>query len=169
MSNTEDQMDQHLQSAIFGTPVLNPDEQHRNLGTFHERIDLGITFTQALIRDYSTELTSEMQLHSDYQLLLHGLLDEDILNRYIKLANQLNVKFAIRNDLMYQHTPTSLAVALVANQAITPDSIDIDDRFPASPLNTDTDIPKGLLVERIHQHLEHNRQEFRIKHHLTKG
>ncbi|WP_277622989.1 DUF1694 domain-containing protein [Lactiplantibacillus plantarum] len=60
MANSEDQMDKHLQSAIFGAPVLHPDEQHRNLGTFHERIDVGITFTQALMRDYSTELKSEM-------------------------------------------------------------------------------------------------------------
>lgn len=166
MSNTEDQMDQHLQSAIFGTPVLHPDEQHRNLGTFHERIDLGVTFTQALTRDYSTELDSEMQLHPDYQLLLHGLLDDDILNRYVKLANQLNVRFAIRNDLMYQHTPASLAIALVANEALNRTSINIDDRFPFSPLSTDEDIPKGLLIDRIHQHLEHNRHEFRSKHHL---
>lgn len=40
MANSEDQMDKHLQSAIFGAPVLHPDEQHRNLGTFHERIDV---------------------------------------------------------------------------------------------------------------------------------
>lgn len=53
MANSEDQMDKHLQSAIFGAPVLHPDEQHRNLGTFHERIDVGITFTQALMRDFN--------------------------------------------------------------------------------------------------------------------
>ncbi|MDT7038149.1 DUF1694 domain-containing protein [Lactiplantibacillus pentosus] len=60
MTRTDDQIDKHLQSALFGTPVLHPDEQHRNLGTFHERIDLGIMFTQALMRDYSAELQTEM-------------------------------------------------------------------------------------------------------------
>lgn len=166
MSQSEDEMDKHLQSAMFGTPVLHPDEQHRNLGTFHERIDLGITFTQALLRDYTTELQTEMQAHPDYQLLLHGLLDQDILDRYVKLANQQNVKFAVRNDLMYQHTPESLAVAFCARTAISPASINIDDRFPLAPITTTTSMPKQLLIERIHDHLEHNRHEFRQRHHL---
>lgn len=166
MSSSEDQMDKHLQSAIFGTPVLHPDEQHRNLGTFHERIDLGVTFTQALTRDYSTELQAEMTAHPDYQLLLHGLLDQDILDRYVCLANQQNIKFAIRNDLMYQHTPESLALALAAKTAITPGTINIDERFPIPPACEDKAVPKELLLERIHRHLEHNRHEFRVRHHL---
>lgn len=166
MANSEDQMDKHLQSAMFGTPVLHPDEQHRNLGTFHERIDVGITFTQALMRDYSTELKSEMIAHPDYQLLLHGLLDEDILDRYVKLANQQQLRFAIRNDLMYQHTPTSLAIALVADCAIMPTTINIDERFPVPPLSTTTDLSHDLLLDHIHRHLERNRQRLGIKHHL---
>lgn len=167
MSQSEDEMDKHLQSAMFGTPVLHPDEQHRNLGTFHERIDLGITFTQALLRDYSAELQTEITAHPDYQLLLHGLLDQDILDRYIKLANQANLKFAIRNDLLYQHEPDSLAIALAAPMAITPATINIDDRFPLAPLPTTSALPKQLLLERIHQHLERNRREFRQRHHLN--
>lgn len=166
MSQSEDQMDKHLQSAMFGTPVLHPDEQHRNLGTFHERIDLGITFTQALLRDYSLELQQEMTAHPDYQLLLHGLLDQDILDRYIKLANQQNAKFAIRNDLMYQHTPDSLAIALAAPMAITAETINIDDRFPLPPLSDATDLPKHELFEHIHRHLEHNRHLLGAKHNL---
>ena len=166
MANSEDQMDKHLQSAMFGTPVLHPDEQHRNLGTFHERIDVGITFTQALMRDYSTELKSEMIAHPDYQLLLHGLLDEDILDRYVKLANQQQLRCAIRNDLMYQHTPTSLAIALVADCAIMPTTINIDERFPVPPLSTTTDLSHDLLLDHIHRHLERNRQRLGIKHHL---
>jgi len=165
MSQSEDEMDKHLQSAMFGTPVLHPDEQHRNLGTFHERIDLGITFTQALLRDYSAELQTEIAAHPDYQLLLHGLLDQDILDRYIKLANQANLKFAIRTDLLYQHEPDSLAIALAAPSAINPATINIDDRFPLPPLETTTTIPKQLLVERIYQHLEHNRHEYHLRHH----
>ncbi|MFC6180213.1 YueI family protein [Lactiplantibacillus daowaiensis] len=167
MSQSEDQMDKHLQNAIFGAPVLHPDEQHRNLGTFHERIDLGITFTQALLRDYSPELQTEIQAHPNYQLLLHGLLDQDILDRYIRLANRSNLRFAIRNDLMYQHQPDSLAIALAAPAAITPATIDIDQRFPLPPLASTSPLPKQLLIERIHQHLEKNRREFHERHHLT--
>ena len=167
MAQSDDQMDKHLQSAIFGAPVLHPDEQHRNLGTFHERIDLGVTFTQALTRDYTTELQTEMTAHPDYQLLLHGLLDQDILDRYVKLANQQNVKFAIRNDLMYLHTPTSLAIALAAATAICPGDINIDERYPAPTQCATSEVPHELLIDRIHKHLERNRQEFRERHHLA--
>ncbi|AVK63647.1 DUF1694 domain-containing protein [Lactobacillus sp. CBA3606] len=166
MSQSETQLDKHLQSAIFGTPVLHPDEQHRNLGTFHERLDLGITFTQALTRDYTAALQTELQAHPDYQLLLHGLLDQDILDHYIHLVNQANVKFAIRNDLLYQHTPDSLAIALAAPTAINPETIDIDIRFPLATAPAAT-VPKQVLFNRIHQHLAHNRQILRQKHHLN--
>lgn len=167
MSLSDEQMDKHLQSAMFGTPVLHPDEQHRNLGTFHERIDLGATFTQALTRDYSAAFQTEMTAHPDYQLLLHGLLDQDILNRYVRLANQQNIKFAIRNDLMYQHTPDSLAIALAAKTAITPDTINIDVRFPETATPCKSTAAHELLIEKIHKHLERNRREFRERHHLA--
>ncbi len=167
MSLSDEQMDKHLQSAMFGTPVLHPDEQHRNLGTFHERIDLGATFTQALTRDYSDAFQTEMTAHPDYQLLLHGLLDQDILNRYVRLANQQNIKFAIRNDLMYQHTPDSLAIALAAKTAITPDTINIDVRFPETAMPCKSTVAHELLIEKIHKHLERNRREFRERHHLA--
>ncbi|WP_137643758.1 YueI family protein [Lactiplantibacillus modestisalitolerans] len=160
MSQSDAQLDKHLQTALFGTPVLHPDEQHRNLGTFHERIDLAITFTQALTRDYSAELQAEMAAHPDYQLLLHGLLDQDIRDRYVQLAAKQNVKFAIRNDLMYRHEPDSLAVALVATCAITPTTINIDQRFPdPQPAPHQS----GDLLERIHHHLEVQRQDFLSK------
>lgn len=165
MSQSENQMDKHLQTAIFGAPVLHPDEQHRNLGTFHERIDLGITFTQALTHDYSHALKAEMTTHPDYQLLLHGLLDQDILDRYVHLACQQDVRFAIRTDLMYLHAPDSLAIALVAGTAISPTSINIDERFPIDPAPS-TDVPHDLLIERIHKHIEHNRAVLRKRYHL---
>lgn len=166
MSQSEDQMDKHLQTAIFGAPVLHPDEQHRNLGTFHERLDLGITFTQALLRDYSPELRTEMLAHPDYQLLLHGLLDQDIIDRYICLATKNQIRFAIRNDLMYQHQPDSLAIALAAPMAIHPPTIDIDERFPLTPLTPTSPVRRQLLIDRIHQHLDKNRAAFRQRHHL---
>ncbi|MDO8196487.1 DUF1694 domain-containing protein, partial [Lactiplantibacillus plantarum] len=86
--------------------------------------------------------------------------------RYVKLANQQHIRFAIRNDLMYHHTPTSLAIALFANCAITPPTIDIDERFPVPPLKTTTDWSHDVLIDQIHSHLERNRQLFCIKHHL---
>ncbi|VDG20006.1 YueI family protein [Lactiplantibacillus mudanjiangensis] len=163
--STEDELDKHLQSAIFGTPVLHPDEQHRNLGTFHERLDLGITFTQAYRHDYTMPLQTEITAHPDYQLLIHGLLDPDILEQYVCLATKNNLRFAIRTDLKYLHEPDSLAIALAAPSAITPATIDIDQRFPEALTPPTPTMPRQLLIQRLHQRLEHNRRDFH--HHLN--
>jgi hypothetical protein len=36
-----------------------------------------------------------------------------------------------------------------------------------APLPTTSALPKQLLLDRIHQHLERNRREFRQRHHLN--
>lgn len=129
-----DQIDNHLQNAVFGIPLLKPDEQHRYLGTFLERVDLRITFAEALSRDFSTELAAEIHQHPDYFLLFHGKLDADILSRYIRLANYTNIRFAIKTDRFYHCEAQCSAVIFCADHAINVAQPDIVSRFPTSNL-----------------------------------
>ncbi|AVK64031.1 DUF1694 domain-containing protein [Lactobacillus sp. CBA3606] len=130
MSTAEQNLDPHLQNAIWGLPLLRPDEQHRCLGTFYERIDLKITFEQALQRDFSQELLLTIQQHPERMLLLHGKLDADILGRYVKLAHQTAINFAIKSDIFYHHDRNSVAIILCANTNIDYQKTDITQRFP---------------------------------------
>lgn len=130
MVNNNDPVDSHLQNAVFGVPLLRPDEQHRCLGTFLERIDLKITFEQALTRDFTPELTAEIKRHPDFYLLIHGKMDGDILGRYVRLANRTNTRFAIKTSRYYHHDRDCAAVILCADHAIAVDQIDIGHRFP---------------------------------------
>nr|WP_290032754.1 DUF1694 domain-containing protein [Ligilactobacillus cholophilus] len=41
-----DQLQEHLNKGMYGTPQLKPDEQRKYLGTFRERVDLTMTFAQ---------------------------------------------------------------------------------------------------------------------------
>ncbi|MFJ1525412.1 DUF1694 domain-containing protein [Lactiplantibacillus plantarum] len=48
MQGKRPDLDQRIQNAVFGLPLVRPDEQHRCLGTFYERIELRISFAEAL-------------------------------------------------------------------------------------------------------------------------
>ncbi|MFB9769219.1 YueI family protein [Lactiplantibacillus modestisalitolerans] len=141
MANNDRDFEQRLQTALWGMPLLHPDEQHRCLGTFYERIDLKITFEQALRRDFSNELTYELQRQPERYLLFHGKLDADILSRYVALAQRLQTQFAIRNDRYYRCERNSAAVLLCATSAVEVPTIDICERFP-EPLMLKTSQPK---------------------------
>ena len=43
---TNDNLQEHLNNGLYGTPQLHPDEQRKYLGTFRERVSLTITFKE---------------------------------------------------------------------------------------------------------------------------
>ncbi|ERL45845.1 YueI family protein [Lactiplantibacillus paraplantarum] len=130
MADNESDFERRLQNAIWGMPVLRPDEQHRCLGTFYERIDLRVSFQQALQRDFTLELTQEIHLHPEYYLLFNGKLDDDILSQYVGMAQRTQTQFAIRNDRLYRYERESAAIILASLGAINMPTIDIVERFP---------------------------------------
>lgn len=130
MQREQNDLDARLQNAMFGLPVLNPDEQHRYLGTFHERIELRITFEQALRYDFTPARIALFKNPITYQLLLHGQLDMDVMGRYIRLANQQQVRFAIKNSQFYHHIASSSAIILCTDHAIDRETIDAQQRYP---------------------------------------
>lgn len=123
-------LDARVQNAVFGQPLLNPDEQHRCLGTFRERIELRITFAQALTHDFTAVLAPLLKAHPNYQLLLNGQLDMDVMGGYIRLANQFQVPFAIKTSKYYHAGADNAAVILCGDQALDRPQIDILERFP---------------------------------------
>ena len=130
MQDNEEAVDTRLQNAIFGMPALHPDEQHRYLGTFYERIELQISFKQALRYDFTSVLVAIFQQSTDYHLLLNGQLDMDVMSRYMRLANQYSVSFTIKNSHFYHNDSDSAAVILCANHALNRTEVDILQRYP---------------------------------------
>ena len=43
---TNNNLQEHLNNGLYGTPQLHPDEQRKYLGTFRERVSLTITFKE---------------------------------------------------------------------------------------------------------------------------
>ncbi|ASG79917.1 YueI family protein [Lactiplantibacillus pentosus] len=148
MADNESDFERRLQNAIWGMPVLRPDEQHRCLGTFYERIDLRVSFQQALQRDFTLELTQEIHSHPDYYLLFNGKLDDDILSQYIGMAQRTQTQFAIRNDRFYHCERESAAIILAALEAINMPTVDIVERFP-EPIAETTSNKAGGFWNRL--------------------
>ncbi|MBO9166139.1 YueI family protein [Lactiplantibacillus pentosus] len=130
MASRQTDIDARVQNAVFGLPLLKPDEQHQCLGTFYERIELKITFSEALRYDWTDVLEQLIKKNIKYQMLLHGQLDMDILGRYVRLANRYELLFAIKNSQYYRHIKDSAAIILCADHALNREQIDIMSRYP---------------------------------------
>ena len=130
MQNKNLDIDDRVKNAVFGLPLLKPDEQNRCLGTFYERIELKITFSEALRYDWTAILEKVIKKKRNRQLLFNDRLDMDILGQYIRLANRYAMPFAIKNSRYYQHSAESAAIILCADHALNRKEIDIMKRYP---------------------------------------
>lgn len=118
------EIDPHLQNAVFGTPEVNPDEQHHYLGTFRERVymtqridSLDNDRFQAIWKQILTD-------HTDGVLLLNGVLDTDDLNPFMQLAQQQQVEFRLVSDP--QLMKTDLGIVYTADHAVHVEQIEIE-------------------------------------------
>ena len=83
-------MEQHLQTAMYGTPKINPDEQRKYLGTFRERVSLAMTIAEVTNRDNISDFVTEITDHPNYQVIFNGHIDQADLAPYLKLVNTIS-------------------------------------------------------------------------------
>ncbi|WP_185696060.1 YueI family protein [Weissella viridescens] len=128
------ELDPHLQNAMYGTPEVNPDEQHHYLGTFKERVYK--TQQMATVGDskYLTVWDETFQKHPDGVLLLNGRLDADATMPYMQLAKKDNVDFRLVSDPMM--TATDLGVVFTADHAVHSKQLAIEDADLNEPAPT---------------------------------
>ena len=60
-----DELQEHLNKGMYGTPKLKPDEQRKYLGTFRERVDLTVTFAQLNSEKYYPAIQQELEEHPE--------------------------------------------------------------------------------------------------------
>ncbi|AVK63383.1 DUF1694 domain-containing protein [Lactobacillus sp. CBA3606] len=133
MADTDKQPVDRLQTAMHGTPELHPDQQHKYLGTFRERVELAVTVYQIKRHHYVDQLNQAFQAHPDYRLLINGNLDQDILGPYLRAVAQTDVQFTIKTDAVYRTEDTNYALVFAAPTAINQPNIDIDQCY--QPVN----------------------------------
>ncbi|MFC6181434.1 YueI family protein [Lactiplantibacillus daowaiensis] len=145
MADTENQAGDRLQTAMHGTPQLHPDEQHKYLGTFRERVEVAITVYQVKRHHYIDEMNQAFAAHPDYRLLINGNLDQDILGPYLAAVAKANVQFTLKTDSVYHTGDDNYALVFAADTAINQDVIDIEKRYQAAPTTTNQKSTGGLF------------------------
>lgn len=126
-----DELQEHLNKGMYGTPKLKPDEQRKYLGTFRERVDLTVTFAQLNSEKYYPAIQKELEAHPKYRMTINGSVDQDQLSRLIQIANSTNAAFTCSSDLTLPHAASDLAIVIAApHQAIHTEIVDVALRYP---------------------------------------
>ena len=125
----DDSLQQHLDKGMYGTPLVNPDEQHKYMGTFRERCYLSMTIQQMRDANDKDGFLKELAKHEDATILLNGKMPESLQSAYIQLATKNKAKFTIINDFV-KADPDSFGLLLVAKEAVNEPVIDVAEKYP---------------------------------------
>lgn len=93
-----DELEKRLDTGMYGTPRVNPDEQRKYLGTFRERCYLSMTVTEMKKKDNQKTLLNALPDYQGALVLLNGKLPESIQTDYITLLTKQQMEFRIVSD-----------------------------------------------------------------------
>jgi uncharacterized protein YueI len=137
----QDDLQKHLDNAMYGTPRLKPEEQQKYMGTFRERCYLTMTIGQMKDEENKKHFLNEAAAHPDATVLLNGAIDMALQANYIKTINEQHIPFTVINDFV-TNTPDSLGLILTAKEAVNIDIIDIEQKYPKTAPTEKKDAPK---------------------------
>jgi uncharacterized protein YueI len=125
----QDDLQKHLDNAMYGTPQLKPDEQRKYMGTFRERCYVTMTIAQMKNNEDKQNFLKEIEQHPDAKVLLNGSMELALQSSYIKLLNERQMAFTVINDFV-TNNPESLGLIVAAKEAVNEEVIDIEEKYP---------------------------------------
>lgn len=141
-----DELQNHMNKGMYGTPQINPDERRKYLGTFRERVDVVITFEELNTPESLLDLSQEMSIHPDFRLIINGQVDAASLSKLVKLANDHGIDFTATSDHSLPNDSTDFAVVFCdKTQAIHKEKIDIFECYPKKTENSSQPKHRSLL------------------------
>lgn len=123
-----DDLQQRLDKGMYGTPLVNPEEQHKYMGTFRERCRLSMTVAEMKDAQNQKHLLEELAKHPEVTVLLNGEISSDLQSTYIKLLNQHGATFKIVNNFV-ENNPDSLGLLLAEKHAVDEPVIDVTENI----------------------------------------
>ncbi|WP_057895952.1 YueI family protein [Liquorilactobacillus oeni] len=109
---SNDELENRLDSSLYGTPQLKPDEQRHYLGTFRERVALTLDFKEVKNSDYLEILKKELESHPEYHLLINGNVPSGSFSALIKISRQTNTNFeTVANNTTNSESELAAVVA----------------------------------------------------------
>lgn len=131
-----DELEKRLDTGMYGTPRVNPDEQRKYLGTFRERCYLSMTVTEMKKKDNQKTLLNVLPDYQGALVLLNGKLPESIQTDYITLLTKQQMEFRIVSDAQ-DAGPDSIGLLIAGKEAVNQDVIDIEQKYPATTTQSD--------------------------------
>lgn len=128
-SNKNIPTDQHLQSALYGTPKVNPDEQRKYLGTFRERVSLTISVAQLEHPNWVSAFKQEIAKSQSEIVFFNGNIEQSQLKPYILAATKAGINFTIKTNPDYHVADQNLAIVVAAKKAIHINPIDVTRKY----------------------------------------
>ncbi|MFP1648693.1 YueI family protein [Enterococcus mundtii] len=124
-----DELKNHLDKGMYGTPLVNPEEQHKYLGTFRERCYLSMTVAEMNEPTNKAKFLQELEKRPEAFILINGTLPLEIQNQYIQLATKNQTKFTVVNDHVSED-PQSIGLLIAAKEAVNEPVIDVEEKYP---------------------------------------
>lgn len=131
---TNDNLQEHLNNGLYGTPQLHPDEQRKYLGTFRERVSLTITFKEfsnnqnACLTAIKQEISSNTE--EELSIKINGQLSSDIIDKIIQISKENNTKFEYLADASFSHDDDTNAIVICSSKsALHIENIDVESKY----------------------------------------
>lgn len=131
----DDDLQQHLNSSIYGPPQTNPDERRHYLGSLRERVAIRIRNQDVEEPAALTAVTKALTKYADhpgFKLLINGKLDPEMTAPFMQAASAQNMPFTLVNDGTANLAPSGAGILLVASNAINVQEIDLPKSSTAS-------------------------------------
>lgn len=113
-----------MDKGLYGTPLVNPEEQHKYLGTFRERCYLSMTVAEMIQPKNKENFLKNSKTSRCFHTLEWGST-LSVQNQYIQLATKSNSRFTVVNDYVTAN-PEEFGLLLTAKEAVNEPVIDIE-------------------------------------------
>lgn len=125
----QDEIQKHLDNAIYGAPLVKPDEQKKYMGTFRERCYLTMTIAQMKEPLNKENLLKELVKYPEAFVLLNGAMDMHLQSSYIKLLTEHQTTFTVVNDFV-ENSLDSYGLILATKHAVNEKQLSITEKYP---------------------------------------
>lgn len=125
-----DDLQQHLDNSLYGTPQLKPDEQRKYLGTFRERCYLQMTLAQMRNQDLQDCLKTHVTDFEGAHCLMNNQVSDTLQADYIQILATAAIPFTIVSS--NQKSDDAIGLLLVASEAVDEAIIDIAEKYPTN-------------------------------------
>ncbi|MDN6640641.1 MAG: YueI family protein [Tetragenococcus sp.] len=145
-----DELQNHLDKGMYGTPSVNPDEQRKFLGTFRERVYIRMTIQQMKQDSNKKKLEKHLSDYPEASVLINGNVNQTLQTSYIQIVMNANLKFTVVDTDLNENDDSGLLV--VSDKAVNEDTIDIVEKFSDDKTqeSQNTSEKKGLWHNLFH-------------------